>query len=135
MHAQEEAPRGQGVPLALHRLQSLVGTQLAAPAGLTAEVATQAEAAGLIPAGLWQEGSPGWEAAWRGITGVWASKWNDRAWLSRQARGVKESDLYMACLLQQVSMPGLRIRSVMSIVSPFRMHFCLRLCRHHGLTR
>lgn len=33
---------------------------------------------------------------------VWASKWNDRAWLSRKARGVADSDLFMACLLQQV---------------------------------
>lgn len=34
---------------------------------------------------------------------VWASKWSERAWLSRRARGVKEGDLYMAVLLQQVS--------------------------------
>lgn len=33
---------------------------------------------------------------------VWASKWNDRAWLSRKARGVADADLFMACLLQQV---------------------------------
>lgn len=33
---------------------------------------------------------------------VWASKWNDRAWLSRKARGVADGDLFMACLLQQV---------------------------------
>ena len=33
---------------------------------------------------------------------VWASKWGDRAWLSRKARSVADSDLYMACLLQQV---------------------------------
>ena len=33
---------------------------------------------------------------------VWASKWSERAWLSRRARGVKEADLYMAVLLQQV---------------------------------
>ena len=33
---------------------------------------------------------------------VWASKWNDRAWLSRRARGVPEDKLFMACLLQQV---------------------------------
>ena len=33
---------------------------------------------------------------------MWASKWNDRACLSRKARGVADSDLFMACLLQQV---------------------------------
>ncbi len=33
---------------------------------------------------------------------VWASKWADRAWLSRRARGVAEKELYMSVLLQQV---------------------------------
>lgn len=33
---------------------------------------------------------------------VWASKWNDRAWLSRRARGVPDSALFMAALIQQV---------------------------------
>ena len=33
---------------------------------------------------------------------VWASKWNDRAWLSRRARGVPDDALYMAALIQQV---------------------------------
>ena len=36
------------------------------------------------------------------VAQVWASKWSERAWLSRRARGVKDSDLYMAVLLQQV---------------------------------
>lgn len=38
---------------------------------------------------------------------VWASKWNDRAWLGRQAAGLAEDDLFMACLLQQVTSPWL----------------------------
>lgn len=38
---------------------------------------------------------------------VWASKWSERAWLSRRARGVKDGDLYMAVLLQQVDNPRL----------------------------
>lgn len=32
---------------------------------------------------------------------VWASKWSERAWLSRKARGVPDASLYMAVLLQQ----------------------------------
>jgi hypothetical protein len=32
---------------------------------------------------------------------VWASKWSDRAWLSRRARNVPDSSLFMAVLLQQ----------------------------------
>jgi hypothetical protein len=41
-------------------------------------------------------------AVWAAICGVWASKWGDRAWLSRKARGVPESDLVMSVLIQQV---------------------------------
>ena len=33
---------------------------------------------------------------------MWASKWNDRAWLSRRAQAVPEPDLYMAVLLQAI---------------------------------
>lgn len=42
-------------------------------------------------------------SGWRGAAGpqVWASKWNDRAWLSRRARGVPDSALFMAALIQQ----------------------------------
>lgn len=40
--------------------------------------------------------------AWSAICKVWASKWTERAWLSRKARGVKDDELYMAVLLQQV---------------------------------
>jgi len=35
---------------------------------------------------------------------VWASKWTERAWLSRRARGVPDSSLFMAVLLQQVQL-------------------------------
>lgn len=99
---QEASPREGGIPIALHRLRALIATQLAAPPALAAEVAKAAQAAGLVTAGQWQQGSPGWQAAWQAITGVWASKWNERAWLSRRARGVRDADLFMACLLQQV---------------------------------
>lgn len=33
---------------------------------------------------------------------VWASKWTDRAWLYRQARGIPDEDLRMGCLIQPV---------------------------------
>lgn len=45
---------------------------------------------------------PDWGQLWPAICGVWASKWGDRAWLSRRARGVPDDQLFMACLLQQV---------------------------------
>jgi alpha-glucan,water dikinase len=43
-----------------------------------------------------------WENAWECITRVWASKWNGRAYLSRRAMGIPDSDLVMAVLIQQV---------------------------------
>lgn len=43
-----------------------------------------------------------WDQAWRATTRVWASKWNDRAYFSRTARGIAHEDLMMAALIQQV---------------------------------
>ena len=46
--------------------------------------------------------SVAWEQMWHAICRVWASKWNDRAYLSRRARGVPHDSLQMAVLIQQV---------------------------------
>jgi alpha-glucan, water dikinase len=43
-----------------------------------------------------------WEQTWHAIQRVWASKWNERAYLSRQARGIPHDSLRMAVLIQQV---------------------------------
>lgn len=43
-----------------------------------------------------------WDKAWSRIKQVWASKWNDRAVLSRQRMGIPHEDLSMAVLIQQV---------------------------------
>lgn len=43
-----------------------------------------------------------WEKAWQRIKQVWASKWNDRAFLSRRQRGIPHENLTMAVLVQQV---------------------------------
>ena len=43
-----------------------------------------------------------WDKAWLRIKQVWASKWNDRAFLSRQKMGLRHDDLFMAVLIQQV---------------------------------
>ncbi len=43
-----------------------------------------------------------WDQAWHATTRVWASKWNDRAYFSRTARGIAHDDLMMAALIQQV---------------------------------
>jgi alpha-glucan,water dikinase len=41
-----------------------------------------------------------WQGAWRCIKEVWASKWNERAFLSRKTRGIAHGDLFMAVLIQ-----------------------------------
>ncbi|MDY6952014.1 MAG: PEP/pyruvate-binding domain-containing protein, partial [Thermodesulfobacteriota bacterium] len=43
-----------------------------------------------------------WSRAWTCIKGVWASKWNQRAYLSRRARKIPHEDLFMAVLIQEV---------------------------------
>lgn len=86
-----------------HACSCYLPAELTAPAPLVSDVAARAAAAGLIPgADDWAPGSAAWSLAWDAIKQVWASKWTERAWLSRKARGVKDSDLYMAALLQQV---------------------------------
>ena len=44
----------------------------------------------------------GWERAWTCIKRVWASKWNERAYLSRKAVGLSHADLHMAVIVQEV---------------------------------
>lgn len=97
------APKGAGVPPALETLRATIATQLQPPARFVDEVAAAAAAAGIIPSSTeWQQGSQGWTAAWSAICKVWASKWTDRAWLSRRFQRVPDEALYMAVLLQQI---------------------------------
>lgn len=61
-----------------------------------------------IPVGSGAEWSPAdvecpaWTACWSAICGVWASKWNHRAWLSRRSAGLPEEQLAVSVLIQQV---------------------------------
>lgn len=87
------AAAGQDPGEVLTRVRELV-LQMAAPAGLQ-----EAVLGAWGPAGL---PSVPWEQAWDAIRRVWASKWTERAYLSRQARGVPHENLVMAVLIQQV---------------------------------
>eukprot|EP00878_Enallax_costatus_P012225 GHUV01012768.1.p1 GENE.GHUV01012768.1~~GHUV01012768.1.p1 ORF type:complete len:407 (+),score=64.26 GHUV01012768.1:489-1709(+) len=60
---------------------------------------------------------PAWTACWSAICGVWASKWNHRAWLSRRSAGLPEDQLAVSVLLQQV-LPG-AYAFVLHTASPF----------------
>jgi len=44
-----------------------------------------------------------WERSWDCIRRVWASKWNERAFLSRRRLGIPHDDLQMAVLIQEVA--------------------------------
>ncbi len=68
---------------------------LACPEDLKTAVRDALNKAGL----LWPED---WEIAWHRIKEVWASKWNERAVLSRKTMGMADEDLYMAVLIQAV---------------------------------
>jgi len=68
---------------------------LEAPAELVSSLRIVMEDAGLA----WPEN---WGDAWKCIKRVWASKWNERAYISRRTRGIPHDGLFMAVLIQQV---------------------------------
>ena len=43
-----------------------------------------------------------WNRTWDRVKRVWASKWNERAHLSRKKMGLRHQDIFMAVLIQQV---------------------------------
>jgi alpha-glucan,water dikinase len=91
--------------------EALLGQAEADPAGVLTRV-RQTLLGMTAPAALkesllqaWQRAGPAavpWEKAWLAVRRVWASKWNERAYLSRRARGVPHDSLRMAVLVQQV---------------------------------
>jgi alpha-glucan, water dikinase len=92
-----------GVPSQLASLRAAWAGGLAAPPPLVAELGAAAAAAGLAAPGEWENPpSPTWPPVWAAVCGVWASKWGDRAWLSRRSTGVPDAALSMAVLLQSV---------------------------------
>lgn len=92
------ATRGEGIPPVLRTLREIIRTQLMAPESLKEAVKAAGKASGLAVATT----APTWTPLWAAICGVWASKWNDRAWLSRGALGMAEDDLVMSVLVQQI---------------------------------
>jgi alpha-glucan,water dikinase len=56
--------------------------------------------AAMTAAGLTWPGE--WETTWNRIKQVWASKWTERAFLSRQRVGLPHESLFMAVLVQEV---------------------------------
>jgi alpha-glucan,water dikinase len=96
----EELVRGlegkpdEGTGEALGELRAAI-LKLNAPRDLGSSLRTVMENSGLpFP--------KNWDAAWRCIKAVWASKWNERAYLSRRANAIPHRDLFMAVLIQMV---------------------------------
>jgi alpha-glucan,water dikinase len=58
-----------------------------------------------------------WNEVWRGVTRVWASKWNNRAYYSRVTHGILHEDLTMAVLIQELVQADYAF--VMHTVNPF----------------
>ena len=79
---------------ALEELRRVV-LSLEAPQGLMEALFAVMEKAGLPQSGDREE-------AWTCIKRVWASTWNERAFLSRRARGMDHGRLRMAVLIQEV---------------------------------
>jgi alpha-glucan,water dikinase len=68
---------------------------LHAPEELKAELRKMMDNSGLRHPGKWDD-------IWMCIKRVWASKWNERAYLSRNARKMRHEDIFMAVLIQEV---------------------------------
>ena len=92
-----------GLPASeLAELRLLVETQLLAPTELVHQLVTACLASGVAvdEAPSWATSEAAFEPVWAAICGVWASKWADRAWLSRRAAGIADDSLTMSVLLQ-----------------------------------
>jgi alpha-glucan, water dikinase len=82
------------VPVILARLRDGI-TRLAAPSEVKVALRAAMGEAGLPLPDPWPE-------AWRCITQVWASKWNERAYWNRRSNGIADEGLLMAVLVQGV---------------------------------
>ena len=97
------AQQASGVPSAeLAELRSLVHTQLLPPPALVAELAAACAFSGVAvdAAAGWASSEAAFEPVWEAVCAVWASKWADRAWLSRRSARIADAALRMSVLLQ-----------------------------------
>jgi alpha-glucan,water dikinase len=89
-----ETKQGQDLVKALEIVRQTIG-ELKAPSELVSAVQKVIREERLIR-------DERWEDSWMCIKKVWASKWNERAYLSRTAYGISHEDLYMAVLIQRM---------------------------------
>ena len=83
----------EAVPSLLARLRDMIA-RLQSPPDIEPALRTAMDTARLPAAEPWSE-------AWRCVTQVWASKWNERAYWSRRVHGIPDEGLVMAVLIQE----------------------------------
>jgi len=88
------AGMGESPEITLSEIRKLL-LGLEAPGQLVSSLRIVFEDSGLA----WPDN---WSDAWMCIKRVWASKWNERAYVSRCVRGIPHEGLFMAVLIQQV---------------------------------
>jgi alpha-glucan,water dikinase len=99
-------------PATLSELRNTI-LKLAAPEELNSEILRVTNETGFRLADRWDE-------AWACIKRVWASKWTDRAYLSRNGVGFAHVDLFMAVLVQEVI--NAEYAFVVHTANPFTNH-------------
>ncbi|XVF36561.1 hypothetical protein REPUB_Repub19eG0068200 [Reevesia pubescens] len=84
------------------KLQEIKGAilQMNAPLSLITELKSKMKTARMPWPG--DEGEGRWKRAWQAIKKVWASKWNERAYVSCRKAKLNHEDLRMAVLIQEV---------------------------------
>jgi alpha-glucan,water dikinase len=88
------AGMGESPEITLSEIRKLL-LGLEAPGQLVSSLRIVFEDSGLA----WPDN---WSDAWMCIKRVWASKWNERAYVSRCVRGIPHEGLFMAVLIQKV---------------------------------
>jgi alpha-glucan,water dikinase len=90
--------------LAIARMENEPAKNLAAARDIVQNLYPPAEFKDEFETRLAASGLPAlhWDLAWKAIKKVWASKWNERAYLSRRQIGMPNAALQMAVLIQQV---------------------------------
>ncbi|KAG9440143.1 hypothetical protein H6P81_020308 [Aristolochia fimbriata] len=74
--------------------------QLRAPTQLVIELKTKMKSSNMAWPG--DEGEERWDRAWQAMKKVWASKWNERAYVSCRKAKLNHNDLCMALLVQEI---------------------------------
>lgn len=86
----------------LSKLRAIQDTvmQMKAPPRLAQELWSKMKSAGIPwPVG---EGEDTWDRAWQAMKKVWASKWNERAYISCRKANLNHNNLCMAILIQEI---------------------------------